>query len=81
MIAPYDVFVPAGGTGLDPLQTNFFQACNTVMTAHLSNSTVVTDSRRSQHPYAADWRWSSSCCSHTGCHNCRCSRSWQHAGS
>merc|ERR1719506_3049502 len=28
MIAPMDVFIPAGPTGLDPGQTSFFQALN-----------------------------------------------------
>ena len=28
LVAPNDVFVPAGGTGLDPSQTSFFQVTN-----------------------------------------------------
>lgn len=27
VVAPNDVFIPAGGTGLDPSQTSFFQVC------------------------------------------------------
>ena len=28
LVAPNSVEVPAGGTGLDPSQTNFFQVCS-----------------------------------------------------
>ena len=28
LIAPIDVVVPPGNTGLDPSQTSFFQVCN-----------------------------------------------------
>ena len=28
LVAPNDVEVPAGGTGLDPSSTNFFQVCH-----------------------------------------------------
>ena len=31
LVAPNDVEVPAGGTGLDPSSTNFFQVCLVVL--------------------------------------------------
>lgn len=31
MVAPIDVVVPPGNTGLDPSQTSFFQVCNLVL--------------------------------------------------
>lgn len=31
LVAPVDVTVPAGNTGLDPSQTNFFQVSSTAM--------------------------------------------------
>ena len=40
LVAPNDVEVPAGGTGLDPSSTNFFQVCPIVCC--LRNGLAVT---------------------------------------
>lgn len=36
LLAPVDVSVPAGNTGLDPSQTNFFQVCLSLLKACLT---------------------------------------------
>ena len=40
LVAPNDVFVPAGGTGLDPSQTNFFQARSLLADQHTSHCSI-----------------------------------------
>ncbi|KAK9812360.1 hypothetical protein WJX73_005246 [Symbiochloris irregularis] len=43
LVAPNDVFVPAGGTGLDPSQTNFFQALNIPTKINKGTVEITTD--------------------------------------
>lgn len=43
LVAPNDVIVPGGNTGLDPSQTSFFQVCSiscALLTSLLSNFTM-----------------------------------------
>ena len=43
VIAPMDVFVPAGPTGLDPTQTNFFQALNIATKVVKAQIEIIAD--------------------------------------
>ena len=42
-IAPNDVIVPAGDTGLDPTQTNFLQALNITTKISKSQIEIISD--------------------------------------
>jgi len=43
VVAPLDVIIPAGPTGLDPTQTNFFQALNIATKVVKAQIEIVTD--------------------------------------
>ena len=43
LVAPNDVFVPAGNTGLDPSQTSFFQALNIPTKINRGTVEIVSD--------------------------------------